>query len=440
MALLLLMLVIMVSFLILARQNDLRLALVEMTAASAVAVLALAGFLAALPRARWRCWPLVILLTSVLLRLLFVPRPPQLSDDLYRYLWDGLQLVAGVNPYALPPALAVPSSPLAAQWQPLINHPQLVTLYPPVAQLLFALAGGSLLGWKLLLLACDIATLGLLMALLRRVGQPAALAALYGWHPLAVIEGAASAHLDLAALPLLLLALWLLLPAPGRAAPGAVAGSGLALALAGGIKLVPLLLAPLLLVALAPGRRWLFGLVAAGAVLLPAGLFWPELGNGLQTLGQYARHWEFAALPFRLLRALLADGLTARLLLATLLLLILAGLLLWLRQAAGQPAVALGQAAAVLLLAFALLTPTLHPWYLLYPLVLAPLAPPPVRLASFVLGWSGLLGYQVVTGYALHGQWQESTRLAAYIFSAPAMALMLALMAALLRRYRRQPI
>jgi len=429
----------MVSFLFLARQNDLRLALVEITAASAVVVLALAGFLAALSRARWRCWPLLVLLTAVLLRLLFVPRPPQLSDDLYRYLWDGLQLIAGVNPYALAPAQAVPPSPWAAQLQPLINHPQLVTLYPPVAQLLFALAGGSLLGWKLLLLTCDIVTLVLLMALLRRVGQPAALAALYGWHPLAVIEGAASAHLDLAALPLLLLALWLLMPAPSRAAPAAVAGSGLALALAGGIKLVPLLLAPLLLVLLAPGRRWLFALVAAAALLLPAGLFWPELIKGLQTLGQYARHWEFAALPFRLLRALLADGLTARLVLATLLLLILAELLVWLRHTAGQ-AVALGQAAAVLLLAFALLTPTLHPWYLLYPLVLAPLAPPPVRLAAFVLGWSGLLSYQVMTGFALNGQWQESTRLAAYIFSAPAMALMLALMVALLRRYRRKPI
>ena len=41
----------------------------------------------------------VILATAVLLRLIALAAPVYLSDDIYRYIWDGRVQAAGINPY-----------------------------------------------------------------------------------------------------------------------------------------------------------------------------------------------------------------------------------------------------------------------------------------------------------------------------------------------------
>jgi hypothetical protein len=72
---------------------------------------------------------------------------------------------------------------LRTSWHGLINHPEIRTIYPPAAQGLFALwtiAGGSLLVWRLILLAFDLATLRILGA---------RSAWLWATCPLVVVEG-----------------------------------------------------------------------------------------------------------------------------------------------------------------------------------------------------------------------------------------------------------
>ena len=44
-----------------------------------------------------------ILVVAGLLRVLMLPLPPTLSDDVLRYVWDGKVAAAGLNPYRLPP-------------------------------------------------------------------------------------------------------------------------------------------------------------------------------------------------------------------------------------------------------------------------------------------------------------------------------------------------
>lgn len=78
--------------------------------------------------------PAVILVVALVLRLLFLFGPPQLSDDIYRYLWDGGNLLRGVNPYVASPAAITPPPELKAVHAK-INHPQYATIYPPAAQL-----------------------------------------------------------------------------------------------------------------------------------------------------------------------------------------------------------------------------------------------------------------------------------------------------------------
>ena len=87
--------------------------------------------------------PAVILSVALVLRLLFLFAPPQLSDDIYRYLWDGSNLLRGVNPYAAAPSAITPPPELKAVHAK-INHPDYVTIYPPAAQLVFA--GGAAFG------------------------------------------------------------------------------------------------------------------------------------------------------------------------------------------------------------------------------------------------------------------------------------------------------
>jgi hypothetical protein len=77
---------------------------------------------------------MVILASTVLFRLVLLPATPSLSDDVYRYQWDGRVQRAHLNPY-----LAVPSSPELSRLlnpdnpePPGIDTP---TIYPPLSGL-----------------------------------------------------------------------------------------------------------------------------------------------------------------------------------------------------------------------------------------------------------------------------------------------------------------
>ncbi|GAB6083644.1 hypothetical protein JCM30471_25580 [Desulfuromonas carbonis] len=411
-----LLLVILGSFLWLARQADLRLVVPELIGVCALAVMMLGLLVFVCARGLIRCPTLLILAVALLLRLVFVVAPPQLSDDLYRYLWDGHQLRQGVNPYAAAPAVA-PASADREALRGLINHPDLVTIYPPAAQLLFAagtLFGDGVTRFKLFLVLLDLVLCLVLLGLLTVLRRPPWWLILYAWNPLPVLEIAASGHIDGAAMLFLLAALLVLLkeiPRSPRAAVATTIAGGL-FAAAVLVKLFPLVFLPALLLLCRGVRRCFLGgfLLVALLLSLP---FWPELQNGLDTLDLYLRNWEFAGLAYRALRDLTSGG-TARLLLATTFGLAAAGL--YLRAARQATTTAVIQTSYAVTLLFLLLTTTLHPWYALYLVALLPLAGGPAGLA---LGWSVLLGYQVLTPYAILGQWQEQSWVAAAIVSAP---------------------
>src|SRR5689334_4625690 len=69
--------------------------------------------------------------------LALVLAPPVLSDDVWRYLWDGRVLRAGISPYAHAPDHPSLAFLRDAGWRR-VNNPEIPTIYPPVAQILFA--------------------------------------------------------------------------------------------------------------------------------------------------------------------------------------------------------------------------------------------------------------------------------------------------------------
>lgn len=240
--------------------------------------------------------------TSVAMRALLLPTPPFQEIDLYRYLWDGAVVAAGADPYVYTPQQVVTGledpasiggdqelarlvalaedSPALEEILRTIHYSELPTPYPPVSQAVFAAAAAAahhdwsafgrlvwLKGWLTLF---DLATLLLVLNLLRTTRLPIGWAIAYGWAPLVLKEVAGSGHLDAIATFFTIAALavgaQLLVGSPQRVTAPAIAASVL-LGLGVGAKLFPVVLGPLLAAALLARFGWRTMLLGAAAFL-----------------------------------------------------------------------------------------------------------------------------------------------------------------------------
>jgi alpha-1,6-mannosyltransferase len=143
----------------------------------------------------------IILIGGALFRLILVPlEPPRLSTDIYRYIWDGRLQVFGINPYLYVPVDSRLAGLRDDSIYPNINRKEYAhTIYPPVAQIFFFLVTRvtqSIPGFKGVLVVLDLATMGLVAATLRAIGQPAERVIGYAWHPLPIFEFGGSGHID----------------------------------------------------------------------------------------------------------------------------------------------------------------------------------------------------------------------------------------------------
>jgi hypothetical protein len=236
---------------------------------------------------------------GIALRAVTMFSAPMLETDFYRYMWDGAVLANGMNPYQYAPdqAARATDSALAelakesGEVIDRINYPHLRTVYPPLAQAIFAAAylvkPWSLLAWRVTLAFFDAATLLLLLMVLRNLNLPYTLAAIYWWNPLVIREVFNTAHMDVLALPLVIAAVMLSTGTRQSAAALALAG-------ATGIKLWPVVLLPVILSPLWSHPRRIalpVGLFAAVCFLM----FLPIHFSGLdQTSGftAYGQGWE----------------------------------------------------------------------------------------------------------------------------------------------------
>ncbi len=264
--------------------------------------LAFAAYLAALhlgvglaPRGVAAC-----LLVSLAWRALLVVAPPLLSDDVYRYVWEGRVQVHGGNPYAW---LDRPEMP---RWEGLrdrvwegVSHKDMTALYPPAWQLAaraVVALHDSVRAMKVFLVACEAVTLALLALLLRRRGLPPDRLLVFAWSPLALVEIAGSGHNDAFAIFLVVGALAAL--DAGRPLLSAVLG-----ALAFQAKILPGF------VAASWARRYRWWHVSAAAAVAAA-LVVPFLdaGSGLWfSAARYARFWVFNETLYAGLRVVFGD-------------------------------------------------------------------------------------------------------------------------------------
>lgn len=295
--------------------------------------------------------PWVLLAWAVGARLALAGSPVWLSDDLYRYLLDGRVLEAGINPFRYPPE----ASEIVALFPDLaarVNHPEIPTIYPPLIQVVGWLAATldlGVMGWKLLISAVDVGVMLAVCLLFGRGARGWRAAAVYGLCPLAIWESAGNGHIEaLAALPLLLAAHWMRRhPRPIRA--------GVALALAALAKYYALLLLPLWI------RERGFRRFAATSVALVGLCLWPFTWKGvdiLEGLRTYLVHWSFNSPLFSGLEAISGGNDLLRIL--PFVLVVSGGVVVgWKRE---EPL----RMIPMLLFAFLVIGPTLHPWYALW--------------------------------------------------------------------------
>jgi alpha-1,6-mannosyltransferase len=152
----------------------------------------------------------IVLAAAVAMRAMTLAAPPLLSTDLYRYIWDGRMQLAGINPYRyLPVAPELEFLRDDAVYPGINRADYALTVYPPAAQTIFALAAAAtpgVFGMKLMMALFDALAIGALAWLLPMAGRDRSELLIYAWLPLPVWEFAGNAHVDAAAAGLLALA------------------------------------------------------------------------------------------------------------------------------------------------------------------------------------------------------------------------------------------
>lgn len=224
---------------------------------------------------------LLILVIAFVLRGIAVSAPPSLTTDGLRYVWDGRIQWAGFNPY-----LWVPADQALAHLRDAAIYPGIhlkdtaVTIYPPVAQMLFLMANAisdSLRGIQVVMTAMELVTIWAILAWLKADNLPRTRVLIYAWHPLPIWEYSSMAHIDSAATALLMLTIVAVVRGRQGLAGGLLAAAVLT-------KYFPIVLAPAL------WRRWGWRMpvafsVAAGLLYLPY-----TAGAGPKVLGFLFNH------------------------------------------------------------------------------------------------------------------------------------------------------
>ncbi len=215
---------------------------------------------------------IIVLAGAVVVGLAALAGPPNTSTDSARYAWDGIVQHAGISPY-----LHTPQSEALAHLRPdwlfpdkvngtcenlkprlhglgdganghcvAINRVDVPTIYPPLAEMWFALvrsvvpATAQYMPFQVAGLLVSLGVTAGLLVVLRRLGRPAWWAALWAWSPLVASEAVTNSHVDV--LGAALATAGAVLIAFGRPVFG-----GIALGAATAAKLIPAIVYPPLL-------------------------------------------------------------------------------------------------------------------------------------------------------------------------------------------------
>lgn len=330
-------------------------------------------------------------LLAVSFRLLAWVAFPTLSDDIYRFIWDGNLILDGYSPYLFTPTAFFSShvyEPFETLY-PKLNSSAYYSVYPLITQIISAfgaLASSDLylaaLIIKLPLLLAEIATIWILPSVLIRLNLSAKYSLLYMLNPLIIIDVLANAHFEILVICFLLLTI-------NELQRKAYTRAGLVFGLAIASKLLPLLFLPFILKYTSNNNRFKFLLGLSPIIILTIlPLLAPKhLFHFLSSIDLYFRSFEFNASIYLVLRSIgmwlfgfnpisiLGPSLAV--------LTLISALILWKNQIKNDLQSML-RSMFWALAAFLFFATTVHPWYIA-PLLLLGIT----QRQLFPIVWSG---------------------------------------------------
>ena len=345
----------------------------------------------------------IFLGAALLLRVLLLFMTPNLTDDYFRYIWDGLLFTHGYNPYLILPSEFIHSlgnvPGITTTLYGQLNSAAYYTVYPPVCQFIFGLgaklAGGNVLGnvifFRFVILLAESGTIYLLYKLASKFRISSGAVAIYAFNPLVIIELTGNLHLEAVMLFFLVTAIYLLIEER-------LFYASISFGLAVAVKLVPLLFLPLLIKRLGLRKSLIFYTVV-GIIFVV--LFVPFLNVSLvpdffSSLRLYFQTFEFNASLYYLFRwigyqvtgyntiAVLGVALAVVVFITIVTIALKEKIITW---------QSLFRSMLLCLTAYYLLATTVHPWYIT-PLVLLSV----FTCYRYVVVWSAL----IIVSYAAY--------------------------------------
>ena len=229
---------------------------------------------------------------------------PELTDDFWRYLWDGIILNDGISPFEILPNQLALSESLEGLL-PLLNSPEYYSIYPPVLQWVFGLSariaqGNPLefvIALRVMVLCAEFGSMLLIWKLLKSWKLQSRNLMLYAFNPLVIVEFTGNLHPETFMVFLLLLSLWLLVEKRN-------AFSAVAFGLSVGTKLLPLMFLPFFIKRIGWLKTAVFSTIVGCMVLMLYAPFWSEnlIQNTRETLALYFAHFEFNGSVYYLIR------------------------------------------------------------------------------------------------------------------------------------------
>ena len=157
---------------------------------------------------------------GIIIRFILIFSMPSLSDDIYRFIWDGRAMLNGIHPFSLTPEQIITSGQtfhgLDTQLYNKLNSPHYFSIYPIVNQFVFYtsswLASDNIylntILIKLFLFACEMLSLWAGIRLLKYKQLPTTRILWYALNPLIILEICGNAHFEGAMIAFLALSLY----------------------------------------------------------------------------------------------------------------------------------------------------------------------------------------------------------------------------------------
>jgi len=342
---------------------------------------------------------------ALLLRIIPLFAIPALSDDVYRFIWDGRLWAAGINPFAGIPSDFINNPQLVEQGITnelfnLLNSPTHYTIYPPVPQYINLLAAkmfpnniiGAIYLMRTTIIIAEMVSIYLIIVLLKRHSLKPNLVAIYALNPLVIIELSGNLHHE--ALMITFLLGFLVYSNRNK-----VTGAAIMLALSVSSKLMPLMFLPLILFKEKARGKFLLIFILS-TLFLFAPLIDVSFFIGMKdSLTLYYQKFEFNAGLYYLLREVgyWIYGYNAIALIGKLLLGVSTIVIILLSLRLSKRDIDYSVSFTILYLVFTIGSLILHPWYIILFIAMTPFTK-----LKFPVVWSYLI-FLTYLGYSQDG-------------------------------------